>query len=63
METAGDTAVADDGTESAAASTDTADEAGSVQAEDGMAADASPTDEESAEESAEPASADGEESA
>jgi large subunit ribosomal protein L17 len=63
-ETAGDTLTAEDGAASAAASTDTADEAGSVRAEVGTAADASRTDEESADgESAEPASADSAESA
>jgi large subunit ribosomal protein L17 len=61
-ETARDTLTAEDGAEPPAASTDTAGEAGSVQAEGGTAADASPEGEEPAdEESAEPASADGEE--
>ncbi len=66
-ETAGDTLTAE--AESAAAGTEPADEAGSVQAEDGTAADASTAGEESAaeepaaEEPAEPASADSDESA
>ncbi len=64
-ETAGETLTAEDGTESPAASTGTAGEAGTVQAEDGSAvaesaADEEPADEEPAdEEPAGPTSADG----